>query len=424
MSADPAFPRLHGRPPAGWVNDPNGCSYRDGRFHVFFQYNPDAPKHEAIRWGHMSSTDLARWRAEPVALVNRPGELDAYGCWSGCVVDDGGVPTAVYSAVADASHRSEVVLARGDQTMTVWSQDRKSVATTPDDPHITHVRDPFVFEAFGRRYAILGAGHTMGGGSVLVYGCDDLTSWTPLGALLSSDDELAADIAPANIWECPNLVRFGDRWVMILSLWRRQPGEAFPLAGVRYLVGDLTVGPGGPRFTPVSGGRLDDGPCFYAPQVLRCGDRALMWGWAWEHGRTAEEIAQAGWAGVLTFCRELSLTGDVLASRPVHELDELRGEPMPVRSGEPFAATAFDCMLPPNAQRMSLWRVDRAGEHLVTERHLPTAPLTPPRILVDGSLIEIFDGGPTPCTTRAYPTMDSRWLVRLATPGPIQAWRL
>ena len=32
-------------PHAGWINDPNGCSYVDGRYHVFFQYNPDAPTH-------------------------------------------------------------------------------------------------------------------------------------------------------------------------------------------------------------------------------------------------------------------------------------------------------------------------------------------------------------------------------------------
>src|SRR5205085_12309637 len=84
-----------------WVNDPNGWSFVDGRYHVFFQYNPAAPYHHAICWGHMSSADLVRWRQEPMALVPRPDELDRFGCWSGCIVEDRGVPTAVYSAVAD-----------------------------------------------------------------------------------------------------------------------------------------------------------------------------------------------------------------------------------------------------------------------------------------------------------------------------------
>jgi hypothetical protein len=125
------------------VNDPNGCSSIDGRYHVFFQYNPEAPIHAGIKWGHMSSTDLVHWRQEPIALVNRPGELDEYGCWSGCVVDDAGVPTAVYSAVADDTHRSEVLLARSDRRMRTWRQDRKPVAPRTDDRSISHVRDPF-----------------------------------------------------------------------------------------------------------------------------------------------------------------------------------------------------------------------------------------------------------------------------------------
>ena len=172
---------------------------------------------------------------------------------------------------------------------------------------------------------------------------------------------MAATVAPANIWECPNLVPFGDRWVLIVSLWHHAD-DPFHLDGVRYLVGDLTVGPDGPRFAPVSGGRLDDGPCFYAPQVLRHGGRTLIWAWSWEHGRSADEIARAGWAGSLTFCRELTLVDDVLVSRPVVELDSLRGEPIDVRAGEAFAAAAFDCAVPADAGRLTLLLVDDGRE--------------------------------------------------------------
>jgi beta-fructofuranosidase len=418
---DPAFPRLHGRPDRGWVNDPNGCSYIDGRYHVFFQYNPDAPVHAGIKWGHASSTDLVRWRQEPIALVNRPGELDRYGCWSGCVVDDAGVPTAVYSAVADDTHRSEVLLARSDREMRTWRQDRKPVARMPDDPTISHVRDPFVFTADGHRYAIQGAGHTDGDPCILVYGCDDLSSWIELGTLLSGDDPVAAAVAPANIWECPNLIRFGDRWILILSLWRKVGGR-FTLAGVRYLVGDLVIGPAGPRFTPVFGGQLDRGPCFYAPQVLRVDDRMLLWAWSWERGRARADILAAGWAGALTFCRELSLVGDTVVSRPAAELDGLRRSPLPLAADQPFAAAAFDVELP--AGRTELWLVDGPDEHLVAEIDVAEPAVVPPRILVDGSMVEIFDGSATPYTTRAYPTARSRWLLRLARPAALHAWHL
>ncbi|MDD0859777.1 hypothetical protein NHF46_22945 [Arthrobacter alpinus] len=66
--SDPAFPALHGRPDQGWINDPNGCIYVDGTYHVFFQLNPDAPIHGNIHWGHATSTDLVRWTQQPIAL--------------------------------------------------------------------------------------------------------------------------------------------------------------------------------------------------------------------------------------------------------------------------------------------------------------------------------------------------------------------
>jgi len=314
---DPSFPALHGRPPQGWVNDPNGCSYIDGRYHVFFQHNPDAAVHASIKWGHASSTDLVTWRQEPIALVNRPGELDEYGCWTGCVVDDDGTPTAVYSAVADATRRAEVLLARSDRGMRAWRQGHKSAAGRPDDPAITDVRDPFVFTMDGRRYAIQGAGHRQGSGRILGYDCDDLTSWTYLGPVLTSADPVAADLASGNVWECPNLVRFGERWVLIFSQLCHL-GDTLAFDGVRYLVGDLSTGPDGLRFAPTAGGAVDLGPSFYAPQVLCRPDRILIWGWSPEGAaRSPAEVAAAGWAGTLTFCRELLLDGDRLVSRPV-----------------------------------------------------------------------------------------------------------
>jgi beta-fructofuranosidase len=420
---DPAFPRLHGRPDRGWVNDPNGCSYVDGRYHVFFQYNPDDPIHAAIKWGHVSSTDLLHWVPEPIALVNRPGELDQYGCWSGCLVEDDGVPTAVYSAVADATGRSAVLLARSDRRMQSWTQERESVAGMPDDPGITDVRDPFIFEVNGSRYAVQGAGQKQGTPRILVYGCDDLTSWVELGTLLHADDPIAAQVAPANIWECPNLVRFDDGWVLIVSLWRQVQG-AYSLSGVRYLVGDLKVGADGPRFTPRSGGRLDDGPCFYAPQVLCRDGRTLMWAWSWEHGRRQEEIIDAGWAGALTFCRDLSLVDGVLVSRPAPELVQLRDEPLHLVSGRPFTAAAFDVQFSAAAGRASLSLVDDADEALIAEWTMPPTPVVPPRILVDGSMVEIFAGKATAFTTRAYPTSTSRWVLRFDEPASVRAWAL
>src|SRR4051812_48090980 len=93
---DPSRPRLHVLPSRGWLNDPNGVCRIDGTYHVFYQHNPDGPVHDNIHWGHASSPDLLRWTEEPIALTPTPETATHNGCWSGCIVDDDGVPTAVY----------------------------------------------------------------------------------------------------------------------------------------------------------------------------------------------------------------------------------------------------------------------------------------------------------------------------------------
>lgn len=413
VTADPAFPGLHIRPPRGWLNDPNGVCRIDGRYHVFFQYNPAAPVHGDVHWGHASSTDLLTWTEEPIALRPRPGTVDAGGCWSGCVVDDDGVPTAVYTGVRTNAFDTGVALAHSDRTLREWRQGGEWQAGLPDDPMVAEVRDPFVFAFDGHRYALLGAGSVAGEPQILIFECDDLTRWRPLGALLTYADPVAAHLAPANIWECPNLFRLEDRWVLIVSLWRSSE-EGYVLAGVRHLVGDLVAGPDGPRFRASSGGLVDDGPTFYAPQVLVEPGRALLWGWAWEgEARGLDEIAAAGWAGVLTFPRELVLRGQTLVSRPAAELVGLRREPIAAPPGTEFQAHAFEVeATEPIQLRLSRDEVDV----------LVVATEEPARIFVDGSLVETFtDTGVT--TTRVYPDASSRWLVE-APEASVTLWRL
>lgn len=250
---DATLPALHIRPARGWLNDPNGVCLVDGVYHVFFQYNPDAPVHGSIHWGHVSSTDLLTWAQQPVALVPRPGGPDAAGCWSGCLVDDRGVPTAVYTAVPDHARNAGVVLARSDRSLLRWHQEGAVVVGTPTDAAIDEVRDPFIFTHQGHRYGVQGAGQRLGRPQLLLYGCDELESWTPLGPLLTDDDPVAAEVAAANIWECPNLAFVDGRWVLLISLWRWRD-ETHELAGSRYLLGDLVIAGGGLRFAASAGG--------------------------------------------------------------------------------------------------------------------------------------------------------------------------
>jgi beta-fructofuranosidase len=420
-SPDPTFPRLHIRPARGWLNDPNGLCLIDGRYHVFFQYNPDAPLHRDVIWGHVSSTDLVHWIEHPPGLLRRPGSISQVGCWTGCIVDDEGVPTAVYTAVHDHPGNAVAALARSDRSLIDWAQDDHGVMDPPDDPTISDVRDPFVFVHDGRRYVIQGAGRAGGEPSILLYGADRLDSWTELGRLIDYSDPLARELAPSEIWECPNLALIDGRWVLILSLWDSLAGG--PRANsVSYLVGDLVADGPGLHFVAESGGQLDVDGSFYAPQLVALPDRTLLWGWARELGRTQEEIDTAGWAGVLTFPRELSVVDGVLLSRPARELTALRQGPLDPT--QPIREPAFELTgtLTPGrpltlALRADLSDVGRPTAHLSSDKSAEA------RILVDGSMVEVYVEGQQPQTLRAYPTSDSAWHVT-GDATDLTGWRL
>ncbi|MHA7299666.1 glycoside hydrolase family 32 protein [Pseudarthrobacter sp. MDT1-22] len=481
---DPAFPHFHPRPAQGWINDPNGISHLNGRYHVFFQYNPASARHHKIAWGHISSADLVRWEEHPVALRPQDGGPDEYGCWTGVVTDDGGVPTAAYSGVRGDGGHSQVVISRGSADLVSWTQDGHVAASMPADPMVTAVRDPFIFRFNGKRYAMQGAGLASGHAALLLYTVEDLADWKYQGIWLTSENPVAAARTPAEIWECPQLVRVpsvssaeslesgsgsdassDDAWVMMFSLWLS--GDDHEHAnGVGHLIGSLAEDPatGLPVFSPETGGKSDLGRDFYAPQIVQLQDGAgagapgdpvsssalaalaepkgLLWGWANEgpgrdgrRGRSQAEIDAAGWAGVLTHPRLLSVVDGSLAVAPAPEVDAYRGAQLAAQaagsvelpayaeavvtahSGGPGALAADDVV------ELSLV-ADGSTEAGQVVFSGPLAAGEELRVFVDASLVEVYRSGSVATTLRAYPAPGERWVLRLPEAAAADVWQL
>ncbi|MGB7341413.1 MAG: glycoside hydrolase family 32 protein [Phototrophicaceae bacterium] len=443
---DPSRPIFHFLPPSNWMNDPNGLIQWQGRYHLFYQHNPDGAYHQNMHWGHAVSDDLIHWEDLPVALAPTADTLDAGGIFSGSAVNHDGVATIFYTGVNDGNTvQSQFVATSDDETLVNWvKHPRNPIISTmpPEAKQTSDFRDPYVWKEDDAWYMLIGSEIKGQGGVVFLYRSDDALNWTYLNPLLEADDyELG------NVWECPNLFRLGDKWVLLVS------SNTNDVTGdVIYFVGDYV----NHRFIPEKQGTVDHG-YLYAPLTLEADDgRRLLWGWLRE-GRTEVAHKAAGWAGVQSVPRVLSLDShNRLLSDPVHELDAIHGKHQHyanrmlsdgvvviTKRGLAFDLQAeFDLsehgkiclvvaasddetiatvitydyatqMLSIDRSKSSLDATDDHENHHV-QHQLETGENLTFRLLLDGSVLELIANKRTSITSRIYPTDLSHNFLRLS----------
>ncbi|MEV8559295.1 glycoside hydrolase family 32 protein [Streptomyces sp. NPDC051917] len=473
---DPHFPAVHLRPPANWINDPNGLVFHDGHYHVYFQYNPHSARHADMHWGHYRSPDLVHWEHLPIALAPTAGGEDTGGVWSGNAVSTDGKLIAFYSAKRDDRWWQPITSAVShDGGLTFTKHPDLLIPQPPDDTSM--FRDPYVWRDGDRWRMLVGAGLTDGRGAAQQYLSDDLEHWEYAGPFLARVPEpLPGGVDTEEGWECVQYADFGDgRGVLLLSAWDPHGGASHSAA---YPGHDH-----GAHFAAEAPQRLDHGPEFYAPALLRAPDhRWLMWGWAWE-ARDAAQVGapstwtdEVGWAGMLTLPREVTLGPDGgVRQRPARELDALRGEetlrakgqvtpgvPCDLgttgrsfdltarlqRSADGGAAAGLRLLTSPDGSEYLDIALDPATGETVVDRthasHEPRAkggswriPRTAEpgesvelRIVVDCSIAEIFLGTGEALTLRFYALGEGPWRLQARAGGrgaaafDLQAWQL
>ena len=317
-------PTYHFMPPKNWMNDPNGLIHWKGKYHLFYQHNPNAPVWGDIHWGHAISDDLIHWQDMPIALAPTPNSPDERGVWSGCTIDNDGVATIFYTGARGEHHDEQTVCiaTSTDDDLTLWQKYEQNpvIAAPPKEFEGCGFRDPYVFKHNDTWLMVIGAGIPEGGEAVLLYKSDDLYNWTYLHPLMISNAK--NDFA----YECPSFLPItDDKWMLIVSL--------MPESSVQYFVGTFE----NYKFTPTSSGRLADG-AFYAPLAfIDDQQRRLLMGWIRET-RPIAHSQSAGWAGVASLPLEITLKD----SRPV--LAPIRGLLPPDRAVDywEFTNVTFD----------------------------------------------------------------------------------
>lgn len=311
LARDPERPQYHLLPKKNWMNDPNGPVYRDGYYHLFYQYNPKAAHWGDIHWGHAISTNRVYWHHLPVALGPTPGGPDASGCFSGCTVVDGDRVAAFYTGVVTVSpdkatlrdgvhsFRESQCLAIGSGTLLEsWKKDAEPVIPVPPESlDVVGFRDPFVWRHGAGWCMVVGSGIRGQGGAVLVYRSLDLKHWTFLDVLAQGrpSGELAPNpVNTGDMWECPNFFRLDDRYVLTYSTNGKTRWISGHLDEVRM------------KFVPQQRGIVDYGTYYAATSQLDEHGNRVLWGWIGET-RPKAEYMKAGWAGVMSLPRILRL---------------------------------------------------------------------------------------------------------------------
>jgi beta-fructofuranosidase len=310
-------PTYHFMPRANWMNDPNGLIQWQGKYHLFYQYNPHGAFHGTIHWGHAMSADLVSWEHLPVALAPTPNSPDQDGIYSGCAVDVEGVASILYTGV-EGRAQLPCLATSVDANLENWTKypGNPVIEAPPAEFETTIFRDHSVWKDDNAWYQAIGSGIEGVGGNAMVYRSADFQRWEFVGPLVAQEFVPQGEAANATGWECPDFFALGDRHVLIVSMWAKGA------INVSYLVGSYRDH----QFVPELQGLVDPGTTFYAPQSFTDDSgRRIMFGWLRE-ARSVEAQIEAGWSGVMSLPRELSILADgSLGTAPAREVTRLRG---------------------------------------------------------------------------------------------------
>ena len=302
-------PAFHITGKTGWINDPNGLIYYNGKYHAFFQHNPYDTKWGPMHWGHVVSDDLTNWSYLPNALT--PGDDgDKNGCFSGSAIIHDGKLWLMYTGFTENqggdSIRQLQCLAESSDGITfkkhgivIGEKDLPSEYAPAD------FRDPKVWRHGGCFWCIVAARKIDGRGRILLYKSADLFKWKFVGDLLGKD-------SAGVMIECPD---YNEERGYLMFCEQFQPSENGLHLNVhtcRYAIGKIDYSTG--RFEEDSRGIVDYGFDMYAPQTFAGESTVMGWLNMWDRNVPSEKY---GFSGMLTVPRRVTVKDGRLYQEPI-----------------------------------------------------------------------------------------------------------
>ena len=229
-------PSYHFTPLYGWMNDPNGMVYKDGEYHLYFQYNPYGSKWGNMHWGHAVSRDLIHWEHLDPAIARDPvGHI-----FSGSSVVDkrntaGFGKDAIIAIYTNNSVKHDEVqcIAYSNDNGRTFTKYEGNPVLTPFDG-LKDFRDPKVFwyEKDKCWFMIVSADK-----ETRFYKSKNLKKWDYVSAFGKGLGQQPCQ------YECPDFFQLpvnGDeknkKWVMTMNI---NPGCWFGGSATEYFVGDF-----------------------------------------------------------------------------------------------------------------------------------------------------------------------------------------
>lgn len=312
--------RFHVQPIMGLLNDPNGFSYYNGKYHLFYQWFPLGTFHGLKYWYHTSSTDLVHWQNKGIAI--EPGySHDAYGAYSGSGIMKDDKLYLMYTGNTrdeEWNRHSYQCMAVMDRVGTITKLDKPLIDRVPDG-YTEHFRDPKVWKDEDLFRFVIGAQRDDQTGTAVVYESPDLLDWSCKGEIQTRLEHFGY------MWECPDYFELEGQGVLLFSPQGLSPqGDEFRNV---YQSGYIAGKPLDRRTLEFEHGsfyELDRGFDFYAPQTMVDEkDRRIMVGWM-GLPEVVYPTDSHGWAHCLTLPRTLSFREGKLIQLPVPELELLR----------------------------------------------------------------------------------------------------